>query len=24
MEVTGTQSEHAGYKALYVHGFMKK
>jgi hypothetical protein len=24
MEVTGTQSGHAGYKALYVHGFMKK
>ena len=24
MEVTGTQSEHAGYKALYVNGFMKK
>jgi len=24
MEVTGTQSEHAGYKALYVTGFMKK
>jgi len=24
MEVTGTESEHAGYKALYVHGFMKK
>jgi hypothetical protein len=24
MEVTGTQSEHGGYKALYVHGFLKK
>ncbi len=24
MEVTGTQSEHAGYKALYVHGYLKK
>jgi hypothetical protein len=24
MEVTGTQSGHAGYNALYVHGFMKK
>ena len=24
MEVTGTLSEHAGYKALYVHGFLKK
>jgi hypothetical protein len=24
MEVTGTLSEHAGMKALYVHGFMKK
>jgi hypothetical protein len=24
MEVTGTLSEHGGYKALYVHGFMKK
>lgn len=24
MEVTGTQSEVGGYKALYVHGFMKK
>jgi hypothetical protein len=24
MEVTGTESGHAGYKALYVHGFMKK
>jgi hypothetical protein len=24
MEVTGTESSHAGYKALYVHGFMKK
>jgi hypothetical protein len=24
MEVTGTMSGHGGYKALYVHGFMKK
>ena len=24
MEVTGTQSEHAGYKALYVQGYLKK
>jgi hypothetical protein len=24
MEVTGTQSEHGGYRALYVHGFLKK
>jgi hypothetical protein len=24
MEVTGTMSSHAGYKALYVHGFLKK
>lgn len=24
MEVTGTRSEHAGYKALYVHGYLKK
>jgi hypothetical protein len=24
MEVTGTQSSHAGYKALYVHGYLKK
>jgi hypothetical protein len=24
MEVTGTLSEHGGYKALYVHGFLKK
>jgi hypothetical protein len=24
MEVTGTHSEHGGYKALYVHGFLKK
>jgi hypothetical protein len=24
MEVSGTLSEHAGYKALYVTGFLKK
>ena len=24
MEVSGTLSSHAGYKALYVHGFLKK
>jgi hypothetical protein len=24
MEVTGTQWDHAGYKALYVHGYLKK
>lgn len=24
MEVTGTNWEHGGYKALYVHGFLKK
>ena len=24
MEVTGTESSHAGYRALYVHGFLKK
>jgi hypothetical protein len=24
MEVTGTESEHGGYRALYVTGFMKK
>ena len=24
MEATGTLSEHGGYKALYVHGFLKK
>ncbi len=24
MEVTGTLSSHAGYKALYVHGYAKK
>lgn len=24
MEVTGTQASHAGYTALYVHGFVKK
>jgi len=24
MEVSGTVSEHGGYKALYVHGYMKK
>ena len=24
MEVTGTQWEHNGYKALYVHGYLKK
>jgi hypothetical protein len=24
MEVTGTQSSHGGYRAIYVHGFMKK
>ena len=24
MEVTGTQSSHAGYNALYVHGYLKK
>lgn len=24
MEVTGTLSEHGGYKALYVHGYLKK
>ncbi|MBI3683413.1 MAG: hypothetical protein HY235_23820 [Acidobacteria bacterium] len=24
MEVTGTFSEHGGYKALYVHGYLKK
>jgi hypothetical protein len=24
MEVSGTVSEHGGYKALYVHGYLKK
>ena len=24
MEVTGTQSSHGGYRALYVHGYLKK
>lgn len=24
MEVTGTESMHGGYKALYVHGYLKK
>ena len=24
MEVTGTASSHAGYRALYVHGYLKK